>query len=67
MKRTRKKYTKEFKDEAVRLAKASDNKSQVARELGIHPTMLRRRTKQLEEHNEKAFPGKGNPLDEELA
>lgn len=64
--RTRKEYTKEFKEEAVRLAEASNNKSEVARELGIHLSMLRRWKKQMEEHNEKAFPGKGNPRDEEM-
>ncbi len=33
---TRKTYTREFKLEAVRLAEESGNKSQTARDLGIH-------------------------------
>lgn len=64
---TRKSYSEEFKREAVRLANESDNKSRVARDLGIHMSMLRRWTKQLEENTERPFPGKGNARDEELA
>ena len=65
--KTRKEYTKEFKREAVRLAEENGNKSQVARELGIHQSMLRRWKQQLEENGERAFPGKGKPWDEEMA
>jgi transposase len=62
---TRKKtYTKEFKEEAVRLAKQTGKRSQVA--LGIQVSMLRRWQFVLEQHEEKAFPGKGKPVDEEL-
>ena len=39
---TKKSYTPEFKRQAVRLAEESDNKSAVARDLGIHLSMLRR-------------------------
>jgi transposase-like protein len=35
-------YTKEFKQEAVRLAQQSGNKAQVVRDLSIHTSMLRR-------------------------
>ena len=31
-------YSPEFKQEAIRLAESSGNKSQVARDLGIHAT-----------------------------
>jgi transposase len=64
---TRKSYSKEFKLEAVRLAEVSGNLSRTARELDIAVSMLRRWKKQLEENEEQAFPGKGNPRDEELA
>lgn len=64
---TKKSYTPEFKREAVRLAEESDNKSAVARDLGIHLSMLRRWKQQLDGHGERAFPGKGIPRDEELA
>jgi transposase len=64
---TRKEYTAEFKREAVRLAEERGNKSAVARELGIHHSMLRRWKQQLQHNGERALPGKGNPQDEELA
>lgn len=63
----RKTYSKEFKLEAVRLAEVSGNLSRTARELDIAVSMLRRWKKQFEEDREQAFPGKGNPRDEELA
>lgn len=62
----RKGYSKEFKQEAIRLAAQSTNKSGVARDLGIHLSMLRRWEQQLAEEGEKAFPGKGNPKEEEI-
>ena len=64
---TRKSYTQEFKREAVRLADERGNRSAVARELGIHTSMIRRWKDQLEENGERAFPGQGNPRDEEMA
>lgn len=63
---TRKTYTAEFKREAVRMAQERGNKSEVARELGIHISVLRRWELQIEKEGERAFPGKGNPRDEEM-
>ena len=63
----RRTYTPEFKREAVHLADERGNRSAVARELGIHTSMIRRWKDQLEENGERAFPGKGNPRDEENA
>lgn len=63
---TRKSYTAEFKREAVRLADERGNRSAVARDLGIHSSMIRRWKQQLEENGNRAFPGKGHPRDEEL-
>lgn len=63
----RKEYTKEFKQEAVRLARESSNKSRVVRDLGLHTSMLRRWEKQFAEQGQKAFPGKGHVQNEELA
>ncbi len=63
----RKKYTEEFKREAVRLAKERGNLSRVARDLGINDTMLSRWKKRLEDAPERPFPGNGNPHDPELA
>jgi transposase len=63
----RREYTAEFKREAVRLAEERGNRSAVARELGLHLSVLRRWGQELKENGQQAFPGKGNPHDEELA
>ena len=63
----RKQYTDEFKREAVRLAKERGNLAQVARDLGIHDTLLQRWKKRLETCPERPFPGNGNPQDPEMA
>jgi transposase len=61
-------YSKEFKIEAVRLAEQSDKPvTQVARELGIRQNQIYKWKKQLEVHQEKAFPGKGQAVDDENA
>lgn len=60
-------YTAEFKREAVRLADTRGNLSAAARELGVHPTLIRRWKLDLADHGERAFPGQGSPQDEELA
>ena len=41
--------------------------SEVARNLGINNTMLRRWTKEDYEPTKQAFTGQGNPRDEEIA
>jgi Transposase and inactivated derivatives len=66
-------FTEEFKREAVRLAVERGNLVQTARDLGIHETVLSRWKKRLEETEqqdspqERPFPGRGNPRDEEVA
>lgn len=61
-------YSKEFKIEAVRLAEQSDKPvTQVARELGVRQNQIYKWKKQLEAHQEKAFPGKGREVDDETA
>jgi transposase len=62
----KKSYTREFKEEAVRLARQNGNSSETARSLGLQLSVLRRWKKELEDHLEKAFPGKGHTHDEEL-
>lgn len=59
-------YSPEFKEEAVRLAEKSGNKSQVARDLGIHATAIGKWQQQLQTEGKKAFPGHGKPRDEEV-
>jgi len=54
-------YTKEFKQEAVRLVETSGKSiSQIARELGISDSAIHNWRKESAEHGEEAFPGKGH-------
>ena len=66
MSTTRKSYTEEFKREAVALVEKSSNRSQVARDLGIHMSLLKKWQQRISENPDRPFPGKGNPQDEEL-
>ena len=60
-------FTDEFKRDAVRLAQERGNTSEVARDLGIHESVLSRWKKQLRTAPARPFPGQGNPRDLELA
>ena len=65
----KKKYTPEFKREAVRLITEQGYKTaEAARNLGIHPSVLNRWKSQLATDGQNAFPGKGHltPEKEEL-
>jgi transposase len=64
--RQRKTYSKEFKAEALRLAETS-SVTQVSQELGFIPICFYVWKRQLENDAAKAFPGRGNPTDPELA
>lgn len=56
-------YTKEFREEAVRLAQTSGKPiAQIARELGISDSAIHGWRKELAEHGKEAFPGKGHPM-----
>jgi transposase len=62
-------YTKEFKQEAVKLVETSKKtKSEIARDLGISDSALSKWCKEFGEHGENAFPGKGyqTPVEEEI-
>ena len=64
----RKQYTKEFKEEAVRLiTQGGLSVAQVSRDLDINQNILRRWKQELEEHGVQAFPGQGVPIEQELA
>ena len=64
----RRRYSEEFKREAISFANQPGvTLAQVGRELGINPNMLSRWRRELEGHGEKAFPGKGQARDEEMA
>jgi transposase len=57
MAKVQKTYTKEFKEEAVRLAQTSGKSiAQVARELGISDTSIHQWRKELAAHGKEAFP-----------
>jgi transposase len=69
MGRLRRKFTKEFKVEAVRLLTENRGSvAHVARDLGIRDTMLGRWKQELALHPECAFSGngQGSPEQEEL-
>jgi transposase len=65
---TGKKYSREFKIEAVQLLKSGQSQVQVAKDLGVSEGSLLNWKKKLEEEPANAFPGKGNmlPQDAEL-
>ena len=67
MSRTRRSFTPEYKREAVRLADDLGNASQAARDLGISSSLIHRWRRQLRDDGARAFPGNGNPRDEEIA
>ncbi len=65
----KKKYTPEFKMDAVRLVTEQGYKTtEAARNLGIHPGVLNRWKKEMALEGGNAFPGKGRltPEKEEL-
>ena len=67
MEETRRKYTREFKIETVRLFENSDKSArEVETDLGIGRGAVYRWKRELGEENLRAFPGNGNPRDEEL-
>ena len=69
MTKKRKRLSKQFKVDAVKLViEEGYNVSEAARNLGIHHSSLRRWIKQLKSEGEQAFPGKGHltPEKEEL-
>ena len=64
----RKQYSKEFKEETVRLiTEGGVSVAQASRDLGINDNVLHRWKKELGEHGSKAFPGNGQPIEAELA
>jgi len=64
-------YTKEFKESAVEHYHSSGKTAkEVAEGLGVHPENISRwarESKEGEAKGIKAFPGQGNPRDEEVA
>jgi transposase len=64
----RRKYSQEYKQEAVQLVQQSDIPlAQVAINLGINPSILRRWCAEISKAGKNVFPGNGTPRDLELA
>lgn len=58
--RRRREYSKEFKQEAVRLIlEQGMSCRQVGQDLGVHSTLIARWVKEQRDRQEEAFPGKG--------
>ena len=67
MKEIKRKYTSEFKLEAVNLLeKGGKSAREIEMDLGIGQGNLSRWKRELGEENIRAFPGNGHPRDEEL-
>ena len=65
---SRRKYSKEFKIETVRLLEQGIKSGpEIERDLGIGRGQIYRWRAQLRAEGIRAFPGNGNPRDEELA
>ena len=63
----RRRHGREFKLEAVRLVRERGvTVAQAARDLGLHPNLLRNWVKAFEADSRSAFPGKGQMKPEQL-
>ena len=67
----RRNYSREFKEDAVRLLESSGKTGrEIEEDFGVGRGLIYRWRRELQEEQEAgigAFPGKGNPRDEELA
>jgi transposase-like protein len=61
----RRKFTKEFKQTAVRRLESGQSLAEVARALEVNPSDLHRWRRELHEHGERAFSGVGKKRAEE--
>ena len=63
--KSRRKFTKEFKQTAVRRLNGGQGVAEVARALEVHPSDLHRWRRELQEHGGRAFNGAGRKRAEE--
>lgn len=63
--KSRRKFTKEFKQTAVRRLQSGQSIAEVARALEVNPSELHRWRRELQEHGERAFSGVGKKRGEE--
>jgi transposase len=62
---SRRKFSKEFKQTAVRRLQSGQSVGEVARALEVHPSDLQRWRRELNQHGERAFSGVGKKRAEE--
>jgi len=62
---SRRQFTKEFKEAAVRRLELGASVGEVARASEVNPNVLHRWKRELREHGVKAFAGNGRPRAEE--
>ena len=60
MSKERRHYDIEFKTMAIELAMNRDNNTEVAKELGIAPDLIRRWRREFSANESGSFPGRGN-------
>jgi transposase len=63
--KSRRKFSKEFKQTAVNRLNSGQTAAEVARALEVHPSDLQRWRRELQEHGERAFNGAGKKRAEE--
>ena len=63
--KSRRKFTKDFKQSAVGRLNSGQSVVEVARALEVHPSDLQRWRRELQEHGERAFSGVGKKRAEE--
>jgi len=63
--KSRRKFTKEFKQTAIRRLQSGQSTAEVARALEVHPSELYRWRRELDHHGERAFMGVGQRRAEE--
>ena len=63
--KSRRKFSKEFKQTAVNRINSGQSAAEVARALEVHPSDLHRWRRELQEQGERAFSGAGNKRAEE--
>jgi transposase-like protein len=62
---TRRKFTKEFKEAALRRLELGASVAEVARACEVNPNVLHRWRRELREHGVRAFSGRGQSLRDE--
>ena len=63
--KSRRKFSKEFKQTAINRLNSGQTVAEVARALEVHPSDLHRWRRELQEHGERAFNGAGKKRAEE--